>query len=196
MDNSMNPVSTNGIVLYQIMNCRNCGAEMDQNAAICVKCGYAKGKSFCQNCGAPTSEGQSMCTNCGFALANASCLGSVPVTPDAALKSVMDKFNTSYIIWLVVGICQIVFGFWYVAPVIFGIWNIIAANSRKKLIQQYKYNPAGLIETVKSWENNMIVMIILNVLLGALIGIAGGIYDYTIISYVKQHEQKLAEVGA
>jgi len=52
------------------MYCRNCGAEMDDRAAICVKCGFAKGKgtSFCQNCGAQTSEGQAVCMSCGFKL--------------------------------------------------------------------------------------------------------------------------------
>ena len=32
------------------MYCRNCGAEMNENAAICVKCGVAKGtgNSYCR----------------------------------------------------------------------------------------------------------------------------------------------------
>ena len=35
------------------MYCRNCGAEIDPNAAMCVKCGFAKGTGdkFCENCG-------------------------------------------------------------------------------------------------------------------------------------------------
>ncbi len=52
------------------MYCRNCGAEMDPNAAICVKCGVpvSKGEAYCQNCGAQTYEGASVCTQCGAAL--------------------------------------------------------------------------------------------------------------------------------
>ena len=35
------------------MYCRNCGEQIDSNAAICVKCGFAKGTGvkYCANCG-------------------------------------------------------------------------------------------------------------------------------------------------
>lgn len=52
------------------MFCKNCGNEIDPNAAICVKCGYQKGTgtNYCHNCGAQTVEGANVCTQCGFAL--------------------------------------------------------------------------------------------------------------------------------
>ena len=55
------------------MFCKNCGNPMDPNAAICVKCGCAKGTgaNFCPNCGQPTVPGAYACTNCGFGLAAA-----------------------------------------------------------------------------------------------------------------------------
>lgn len=53
------------------MYCKNCGNEMDPNAAICVKCGCAKGTgvSYCPNCGQATQPGAAVCTSCGAALA-------------------------------------------------------------------------------------------------------------------------------
>ena len=53
------------------MFCRNCGNEIDPQAAICVKCGFAKGSgnSYCHNCGAQVAPGAAICTNCGFAQA-------------------------------------------------------------------------------------------------------------------------------
>ena len=53
------------------MYCKNCGAQMDPNAAICVQCGFAKGtgKKFCQNCGKEVAEGAAVCIACGCALA-------------------------------------------------------------------------------------------------------------------------------
>lgn len=62
------------------MYCRNCGNEMDANAAICVKCGCAKGTglSYCSNCGQPTQPGAVACTSCGAGLA---------VAPSANAKS-------------------------------------------------------------------------------------------------------------
>lgn len=54
------------------MYCTNCGAEMDPNASICVKCGVNKGKikKYCSHCGKPVSEEQDVCTNCGAQLSN------------------------------------------------------------------------------------------------------------------------------
>ena len=52
------------------MYCKNCGNAMDPNAAICVKCGCAKGvgSAFCPNCGQTTMPGAAVCTSCGCAL--------------------------------------------------------------------------------------------------------------------------------
>ncbi|SHI16437.1 TM2 domain-containing membrane protein YozV [Sporobacter termitidis DSM 10068] len=52
------------------MYCRNCGNQIDPNAAVCVKCGYQNGtgERFCPNCGAETVPGAYACTRCGIAL--------------------------------------------------------------------------------------------------------------------------------
>lgn len=54
------------------MYCRNCGKEVNENAAACLNCGAApkNGKAFCPNCGAKTNENQVICTNCGVGLNN------------------------------------------------------------------------------------------------------------------------------
>ena len=54
------------------MYCRNCGEQIDSNAAICVKCGFAKGTGvkYCANCGKEVVPGANVCTNCGFAIDN------------------------------------------------------------------------------------------------------------------------------
>lgn len=52
------------------MYCRNCGAEMNDNQAICLKCGVEKdnGNSFCHNCGKEVAEKAVVCLNCGVSL--------------------------------------------------------------------------------------------------------------------------------
>ena len=52
------------------MYCRNCGNPMDPNAAVCVRCGCAKGTglSYCPACGKPTSPQAVVCTSCGCGL--------------------------------------------------------------------------------------------------------------------------------
>lgn len=52
------------------MYCRNCGAQMNDNQAICIKCGVkaGEGKSFCSNCGKPVNENADICLSCGVAI--------------------------------------------------------------------------------------------------------------------------------
>lgn len=52
------------------MYCRVCGAFLNDNAEICVKCGCRplNGKEYCQECGAKTTEKQEMCIKCGCML--------------------------------------------------------------------------------------------------------------------------------
>lgn len=55
------------------MFCKNCGNPIDPQAAICVKCGFAKGTgtNFCHNCGQTIQPGATICTSCGFAVSTA-----------------------------------------------------------------------------------------------------------------------------
>lgn len=55
------------------MFCKNCGAPMNDNASVCVKCGCQKGvgASFCPNCGNATTPGAAVCLKCGVALSDA-----------------------------------------------------------------------------------------------------------------------------
>lgn len=51
------------------MYCKNCGAEINENAVACMSCGFAKGTGtkFCANCGGELNPGAAICTNCGAA---------------------------------------------------------------------------------------------------------------------------------
>ncbi len=52
------------------MYCRNCGGEMRDEQAICLKCGVEKGKgdSYCPSCGKPVNSMAAVCLNCGVAI--------------------------------------------------------------------------------------------------------------------------------
>ena len=49
------------------MFCRNCANQMDDKAAVCVRCGVPAGvgTSFCPNCGSATAPQAALCVNCG-----------------------------------------------------------------------------------------------------------------------------------
>ncbi len=51
------------------MYCKNCGEQINENQAVCVKCGVkvGTGTSFCANCGANLPANAAVCTACGVA---------------------------------------------------------------------------------------------------------------------------------
>ena len=52
------------------MFCKNCGAQLNDNAAFCTTCGAAVGAGtrFCPNCGLEVAPGAAVCVRCGVAL--------------------------------------------------------------------------------------------------------------------------------
>lgn len=50
------------------MYCKNCGEIMNDNQAICLKCGVSvgAGNSFCSNCGKEINSEAAVCLNCGM----------------------------------------------------------------------------------------------------------------------------------
>ncbi len=55
------------------MFCKNCGESLNDNQAICVKCGVkvGDGNAFCANCGKPIDPNAAVCMNCGVAVKKA-----------------------------------------------------------------------------------------------------------------------------
>ena len=52
------------------MYCKNCGEALNDNQAICLKCGVAvgQGNAYCPNCGKEVAPDAAVCLNCGVAL--------------------------------------------------------------------------------------------------------------------------------
>lgn len=61
------------------MFCRNCGEAMNDNQAICLKCGVktGEGNAYCANCGNPVSADAAVCLNCGVAIKKAGAEGDL-----------------------------------------------------------------------------------------------------------------------
>lgn len=51
------------------MYCKTCGTEMNENQAICLKCGCAKGTgtAYCACCGGELLQNATVCMKCGVA---------------------------------------------------------------------------------------------------------------------------------
>ena len=52
------------------MYCKNCGEVMNDNQAICIKCGVktGSGNAFCANCGNTLAPNADVCMSCGVAV--------------------------------------------------------------------------------------------------------------------------------
>ena len=107
------------------MYCRNCGEQIADGAAVCVKCGFdaKKGTNFCSKCGKPTMEGQAVCTSCGFALNNSGAAGISGSVPE-------DKR-------IVCGILAILFAF--------GIHNFILGETKKGILHILLWFPGCIL---------------------------------------------------
>ncbi len=55
------------------MYCKSCGAEMNENQAICIQCGVktGTGAKYCANCGNEMAPGADVCLKCGVAAKSA-----------------------------------------------------------------------------------------------------------------------------
>lgn len=60
------------------MYCKNCGEQMNDNQAICLKCGVKTGAGnlYCANCGKEVAPNSEVCLSCGVAIKNSSDYGN------------------------------------------------------------------------------------------------------------------------
>ena len=100
------------------MYCKTCGAKMNDNAAICVKCGCKKfvGNHFCPVCGSRTSEDQKICTKCQSKLVTFPSLhemkkGTANKKPSKARKTLGTIFLILGIILIIVFVFMCVAAF-------------------------------------------------------------------------------------
>lgn len=107
-------------------------------------------------------------------------------------KSLSEKEKVSAIIWLVIGIMQCLsFAF-----IISGAWNIYAAVTRFKQ-SKLVLNPwPGIVDSYDKWMTSIIISIVINVIFGGVIGVAGSLYDLFVIrNYVLSNKQVFQEAG-
>ena len=61
------------------MYCKNCGETLNENQAICLKCGVkvGEGNAYCANCGEPIDANAEFCLKCGVAVKKAAAKGDL-----------------------------------------------------------------------------------------------------------------------
>jgi len=93
---------------------------------------------------------------------------------------VREYLKTSGILWIVIGILQVI----ALVTIIAGAWNIYAGITRYKLAGRIQPHRRWIISEFENSLNSIILIAVINLILGGVIGIAFAGFDYYIRDYV------------
>ncbi len=100
------------------------------------------------------------------------------------LQNIAQKEQIAGILWIVVAVIQIIVGlFIYWVTLIIGVWNIIAGITRLTASRKIEERN-NIVEEYEKSLTSTIIFIVINVLIGGVIGIVGAICDLVTRSYV------------
>lgn len=142
--------------------------------------------SFCTGCGARLVPGAAFCSKCGgrqeAVAATPSGVGipayayASPMEQEEELvRRIADYERISGILWIVLGVIQIVCLFGIIA----GIWNIFAGRSRLKFSPVIVARDASVPQAYES-VTQLVIIAAINVLVGGFIGVAFVAFDFYI----------------
>lgn len=149
--------------------CTHCGKELLDEAVICIGCG----------CEIDTHTIQSS----SYTSSNLSVL----------LNTLSQRLNTNGIIWLVIGILQVLGGLfinWFL--LIVGVLNIISSIQDMQYSKALLENPTGIIAKFEP-VTGPIITLVYNLVIGGVIGVVGSIYYFLAVrNYVMENKQFFA----
>lgn len=145
---------------------------------------------FCTHCGKELFDEAVICPGCGCAVDN--------VQPKAAktelVSKLSEKIKTNSIIWLVIGILQILMGLfanWFLLVV--GVLNIISSVQDMNYSKTILQDPAGIVSRFEP-VTMPIITLIYNLIFGGVIGVVGSIYYFVgIRSFVMENKAAFAD---
>ena len=145
--------------------CTHCGKEIMDEAVICPGCGCAVGSS-----------------------AQAASVGNADIS--ALLNTLSQRVKTNGIIWLVIGILQVLCGiFLNWVFLIVGVLNIISSVQDMNYSKELLEKPVGIVAKFEPIVGPIITLIY-NLVIGGVIGVVGSIYYFVAIrNYVMENKQ-------
>ena len=150
---------------------------------------------YCMHCGKELVDEAVICVGCGCAV---EAPGIQPtVNDEALLNTLSQRLKTSGIIWLVIGILQILGGImidWFL--LIVGVLNIISAIQDMQYSKTMLSNPTGIVAKFEPLTGPIITLIY-NLVIGGVIGVIGSLYYFLAIrNYVMKNKQSFARYDA
>ena len=149
--------------------CTKCGAQLTDDAAFCCQCGHTTGSQPSQAAAVSPADRQRL------------------------LSTLSQRVNTNAIIWLVIGILQVVGGiFFSMFLLVVGVLNIISSIQDMQYSKSIAENPKGIIAQFEPLVRPIITLVY-NLVIGGVIGVVGSIYYFVAIrSYVMENRDAFA----
>lgn len=151
--------------------CTHCGKELLDEAVICVGCGCAVGGQNNQTVNNKSVDGATL------------------------LNTLSQRLNTNGIIWLVIGILQILSGIfinWFLLVV--GVLNIISSVQDMQYSKTLLENPTGIVAKFEP-ITGPIITLVYNLVIGGVIGVVGSIYYFVAIrNFVMQNKEQFMQI--
>lgn len=153
---------------------------------------------YCTHCGKGVVDEAVICVGCGCAVAGQGYPAyNVTADSNVLLNTLSQRLNTNGIIWLVIGILQILGGLfinWFL--LIVGVLNIVSSVQDMKYSKTLHENPTGIVAKFEPITGPVITLIY-NLIIGGVIGVVGSIYYFVAIrNYVMENKQFFVSLDA
>lgn len=147
---------------------------------------------YCTHCGKELIDEAVICTGCGCKV-DIQTANGVFTDNQTLLNTLSQRVNINAIIWLVIGILQILGGIfidWFI--LIVGILNIISSVQDMKYSKTMLENPTGIVAKFEPLTGPIITLVY-NLIIGGVIGVVGSIYYFFAIrNFVMENKQFFA----
>ena len=149
---------------------------------------------FCSHCGNEIKDNASFCGNCGNSVggANARPMYGTYTDTSTVLNTLSQRLNTNGVIWLVIGVLQLLGGLflnWFL--LIVAVANIVSAVQDMRYSKTVLSNPRGVVAKFTPIFGPVVILVY-NLIIGGIIGVIGSLYYFFAIrSYVMEHRSLL-----
>ena len=149
---------------------------------------------YCMHCGKELLDEAVICVGCGCSVEGQS-VNNKSVDGPTLLNTLSQRLNTNGIIWLVIGILQILGGIfidWFL--LIVGVLNIISSVQDMQYSKTLLENPNGIVAKFEP-ITAPIITLAYNLIIGGVIGVIGSIYYFVAIrNFVMENKQFFASL--
>ncbi|MBQ6997560.1 MAG: zinc-ribbon domain-containing protein [Oscillospiraceae bacterium] len=150
---------------------------------------------YCTHCGKELLDEAVVCPGCGCAADAQANRAYGAADCSSLINTLAQRVNVNGIIWLVIGILQVIGGLainWFL--LIVGALNIISSVQDMNYSKALPNNPTGIVAKFEPLTGPIITLIY-NLIFGGVIGVVGSIYYFVAIrNYVMENKQAFASL--